>query len=458
MMHRVFFHAFFHCILFVVGLQSSVAQNSSLPSCAPNARTLDWHMCRNKEDLGGGLVIDHEYRNGVPYFATGRQYSEGTFLLVDKFSSSQDLDMGLMDMRGGRVYIDLAGLNVNDTKRIFSVIFDFPTGYRMSKRTSIRSFLVKLTADCSTQKILPTQVSGFYGVMGQGDSAPMEMPLASKSITVTDLEQNSDLVSAFKNVMGSVCAPDIVTQVNSARQRIESPKVQTSKPIAPDTRRRLALVIGNNSYQSMATLNNAVNDAREMTKALKQVNFEVLSYENLDKRRMEDVMREFVGKLGRNDVGLFYFSGHGIQHDNKNYLIPVRENVKKTSDVPYEGVDVDRIMANLKDAQNSMNIVILDACRSTLSDSRGGLSRGLTVIEAPQGSIIAFATSPGKTAADGDGGNSPYTKNLIRAMQLKGVQIEQVFKEVRQAVIKETNGEQTPSETSYLVGDFYFRP
>ena len=117
----------------------------------------------------------------------------------------------------------------------------------MSKRTSIRSFLVKLTADCSTQKILPTQVSGFYGVMGQGDSAPMEMPLASKSITVTDLEQNSDLVSAFKNVMGSVCAPDIVTQVNSARQRIESPKVQTSKPIAPDTRRRLALVIGNNS-------------------------------------------------------------------------------------------------------------------------------------------------------------------------------------------------------------------
>ena len=208
----------------------------------------------------------------------------------------------------------------------------------------------------------------------------------------------------------------------------------------------------------MAALNNAVNDAREMTKALKHVNFEVLSYENLDKRRMEDVMREFVGKLGRNDVGLFYFSGHGIQHDNKNYLIPVRENVKKTSDVPYEGVDVDRIMANLKDAQNSMNIVILDACRSTLSDSRGGLSRGLTVIEAPQGSIIAFATSPGKTAADGDGGNSPYTKNLIRAMQLKGVQIEQVFKEVRQAVIKETNGEQTPSETSYLVGDFYFRP
>ena len=457
-MSKEIFNAIFCGALFVTGLPNGWAQNSSLPSCAPTALQRDWNMCRYKEDLGGGLVIDHEYRNGVPYFATGRQYSEGTFLLVDKFSSSQDLDMGLMDMRGGRVYIDLAGLNVNDTKRIFSVIFDFPTGYRMSKRTSIRSFLVKLTADCSNQKILPTQVSGFYGVMGQGDSAPMEMPLASKSITVTDLEQNSDLVSAFKNVMGSVCAPDIVTQVNSARQRIESPKVQTSKPIAPDTRRRLALVIGNNSYQSMATLNNAVNDAREMTKALKQVNFEVLSYENLDKRRMEDVMREFVGKLGRNDVGLFYFSGHGIQHDNKNYLIPVRENVKKTSDVPYEGVDVDRIMANLKDAQNSMNIVILDACRSTLSDSRGGLSRGLTVIEAPQGSIIAFATSPGKTAADGDGGNSPYTKNLIRAMQLKGVQIEQVFKEVRQAVIKETNGEQTPSETSYLVGDFYFRP
>lgn len=245
-------------------------------------------------------------------------------------------------------------------------------------------------------------------------------------------------------------------QVALERQRIESQKTQTQ--IAPDNRRRLALVIGNDNYSSMPRLNNAVNDAKSMTDALRQANFEVMSYSNLDKRRMEEVLRNFTGKLGRDDVGLFYFSGHGIQADNRNFLIPVAENVKKTSEVPYEGIDVNRVMDNLKDAKNALNIVVLDACRSSLPDSRGGLSRGLTVTDAPQGSIIAYATSPGKTASDGDGGNSPYTKNLVRAMQRKGVKIEDVFKEVRQSVIRDTNGEQTPSETSYLVGDFYFRP
>ena len=245
-------------------------------------------------------------------------------------------------------------------------------------------------------------------------------------------------------------------QIALERQRTESQKAQTQ--VAADNRRRLALVIGNDNYNSMPRLNNAVNDAKSMTDALRQANFEVMSYNNLDKRRMEEVLRNFTGKLGRDDVGLFYFSGHGIQADNRNFLIPISENVKKTSEVPYEGIDVNRVMDNLKDAKNALNIVVLDACRSSLPDARGGMSRGLTVTDAPQGSIIAYATSPGKTASDGDGGNSPYTKNLIKAMQRKGVKIEEVFKEVRQSVIRETNGEQTPSETSYLVGDFYFRP
>ena len=658
-MSKAIFNAIFCGALFVTGLPTSWGQNSSLPLCASEVgkmtRKQDWHMCRHKEDLGGGVVIDHEYRNGVPYFASGRQYPEGTFSLVDKFSLSNELNAGPIDMRGGRVYIDLAGLNVNGTKRIFGVLFDLPGGYAMSSITSMKSFLVKMTADCSAQKMLPVEISGFYGVMGEGDPTPMELPF--ESIAMTDLEKfdpgvaKSDLVRVFKSVMGSVCAADIITQVNNARngrqrietqsnlpacpssgyfhncfgtynfasgnkyvgewrdnesngqgtlawangnkyvgehkdgkrngpgifylangsisqsgvwsdgklvksqyvdpnsftriakdnsgpsaveaqrqenerkaaqlvedrkrleedkrqtelarlraeaeeakrrqaqaeaqrqenerkaaqmeedrkrieedkrqialerQRIESQKGQPQ--VAPDNRRRLALVIGNDNYSSMPRLNNAVNDARSMSDALRQANFEVMSFSNLDKRRMEEALRNFTGKLGRDDVGLFYYSGHGIQADNRNFLIPVGENVKKTSDVSYEGVDVNRVMDNLRDAKNALNIVVLDACRSSLPDVRGGMSRGLTVTDAPQGSIIAYATSPGKTASDGDGGNSPYTKNLIKAMQRKGVKIEEVFKEVRQSVIRDTNGEQTPSETSYLVGDFYFRP
>ena len=239
------------------------------------------------------------------------------------------------------------------------------------------------------------------------------------------------------------------------RQRIESQKAQTQ--VAPDNRRRLALVIGNDNYSSMPVLNNAVNDSKSMSDALKQANFEVLYYKNINKRGMEEALQNFAQKLGKDDVGMFYFAGHGVQASGKNFLIPVAENVKKSADVQFEGIDVNRVMAYLQDSKNSLNIVVLDACRSSLPE-RGGMSRGLTVTEAPQGSIVAYATSPGKAASDGDGGNSPFTKNLIRVMQRKGVKIEDVFKEVRVAVSRETNGEQVPQEVSQLVGDFYFRP
>lgn len=240
------------------------------------------------------------------------------------------------------------------------------------------------------------------------------------------------------------------------RQRIDSQRGQTP-PIAPDNRRRLALVIGNDNYSSLPSLSNAVNDSKAMSDALKQVNFEVYYYKNLSKRGMEEALHNFAKKLTKDDVGMFYFAGHGIQADNRNFLIPVGENVKKPSDVQFEGLDVNRVMASLQDSRNALNIVVLDACRSSL-DVRGGLTRGLVVTEAPQSSIVAYATSPGKTASDGDGGNSPFTKNLIRVMQRKGLKIEDVFKEVRVAVSRETNGEQVPQEVSQLVSDFYFRP
>ena len=244
-------------------------------------------------------------------------------------------------------------------------------------------------------------------------------------------------------------------QIALEHQRIESQKVQPQ--IAPDNRRRLALVIGNDNYSSMPRLSNAVNDSNSMNDALKQANFEVMHYKNLNMRGMVEALQNFTQKLGKDDVGLFYFAGHGVQANSKSFLIPVGEKVKLSADVQFEGMDVNRVMASLQGSKNSLNIVVLDACRSSLPE-RGGMSRGLTVTEAPQGSIVAYATSPGKAASDGDVGNSPFTKNLVRVMQKKGLKIEDVFKEVRVAVTRETNGEQVPQEVSQLVGDFYFRP
>jgi hypothetical protein len=221
--------------------------------------------------------------------------------------------------------------------------------------------------------------------------------------------------------------------------------------------RRVALVIGNASYSSVPKLINPTNDAREVTRALQATGFEVIRLENADLRQMQDAVRSFGNRLGKNDVGLFYFSGHGVQVKGKNYLIPVRENIKQSFEVPSGAIDADLVLATMENAKNNLNIMILDACRSPFPGEARSLSRGLATLDAAKGTLIAYATAPGKEALDGQGSNSPYTKHLVRALQQKGLPIEQVFKQVRIAVVEETKGNQVPWENSSIMGDFYFR-
>ena len=226
--------------------------------------------------------------------------------------------------------------------------------------------------------------------------------------------------------------------------------------VSRDNRRRFALVIGNSNYSNLPKLPNTINDERSISQSLQATGFTVSAYENLDLNGMQNAIRTFGEKLGKNDVGLFYFAGHAVQVKGKNYLIPISENIKKSFEVPASAVDVDLVLATLENVKNDLNIVILDSCRSSFPGEARGTTRGLATIEAAKGTFIAFATAPGKEAFDGSGSNSPYTKHLTRMIGQKGLPLEQVFKEVRKAVVAETNGDQVPWENSSLMGDFYF--
>jgi uncharacterized caspase-like protein len=241
-------------------------------------------------------------------------------------------------------------------------------------------------------------------------------------------------------------------EVNSQEKNIaEDGSVKTiSQP------NRKALVIGNSSYSYLTNLPNTINDARSIANSLKQAGFTVAIAENLDLVGMQNAIRVFGERLGKHDVGLFYYAGHAVQVKGKNYLIPVEENIKKSFEVPASAVDVDLVLATLESVKNDLNIVILDSCRGSFPGEARGTTRGLATIEAAKGTFIAFATAPGKEALDGTGSNSPYTKHLSRMIGQKGLPLEQVFKEVRKAVVAETEGEQVPWENSSLMGDFYF--
>jgi len=230
-------------------------------------------------------------------------------------------------------------------------------------------------------------------------------------------------------------------------------------PTAVSGSSRLALVIGNADYAS-APLKNPANDANLIARTLRDLDFEVMEYSNLDQRAMKRAIRDFGARLdmaGEDAVGLFFFSGHGMQQEGVNYLLPIGAEIFTEADVDIEAVSASAILAQMEQAQNGVNIVILDACRSN-PFSRGfrAASNGLAMMDAPTGSIVAYATSPGTVAYDGTGENSPYTRALAQAMQQPNQKIEEVFKMVRLAVVTETNEQQVPWESSSLIGDFIF--
>lgn len=219
---------------------------------------------------------------------------------------------------------------------------------------------------------------------------------------------------------------------------------------------RLALLIGNSAYKN-GPLKNPVNDVAAMNTSLKRSGFDVMLVKNADRGKMGKAIDEFGRKLKNYDVGLFYFSGHGLQVDGRNYLVPLYMKVQGQSDVQYEAIDAGKVLAKMEDAGNRMNIVILDACRNNpfKRSFRSGRN-GLAQMDAPTGSFIAFATAPGDVALDGRGKNSPYVSNMLSNMNKKNITIEQFFKRVRRGVMKDTGKKQVPWESSSLVGDFYF--
>jgi hypothetical protein len=224
--------------------------------------------------------------------------------------------------------------------------------------------------------------------------------------------------------------------------------------------KRLALIIGNADYVFGGSLSNPVNDARSMEDILKKVGFEVMKYENLNQKDMKKAIDNFGVRLTGYDIGLFYYAGHGIQSDGFNYLIPVEAQLLSYEDVDYDCVRADRVLSKMEFAATSVNIIILDACRNNPFErqwTRTTSGKGLAFMDAPSGSMIAYATSPGRTAADGSGRNGLYTSILLNYIQQKGLQIEEVFKNVRRDVESQSGGSQVPWESTSLKGQFYFR-
>ena len=238
---------------------------------------------------------------------------------------------------------------------------------------------------------------------------------------------------------------------------------------------RIALVIGNSQYQHVATLQNPVNDARDMAATLRDLNFEVTLLRDASKLKMEQTVAAFIQSLGDGDTGLFYYAGHGVQIEGDNYLVPIETLHGSEAAIKSQSFNISQLLSNMGHSHAQRNIIILDACRDNPFSGESSLypeekaralkkkghseiKSGLSKLNAPPNTLIAFATAPGQVALDGVDGNSPYSQQLMRFMKKSGLPIEHMFRQVRAEVMILTDGEQIPWESSSLIGSFYFKP
>ena len=228
---------------------------------------------------------------------------------------------------------------------------------------------------------------------------------------------------------------------------------------AAATPQRIALVIGNSAYENMP-LANPVNDARLIAETLRELGFDVVEQIDADQKAMKIAIFDLGDRLeaaGKDAVGMFFYAGHGLQVGGQNYLVPIDAAITKERHVAIEAVSAEWVLGQMKFAGNAMNFVVLDACRNNpLTRSFRSATRGLAQMDAVRGSLVAYSTSPGGVAVDGEGVNSPYSAALARELKTPGLSVEQAFKRVRIAVMALTDDEQVPWESSSLTGDFYF--
>jgi uncharacterized caspase-like protein len=232
--------------------------------------------------------------------------------------------------------------------------------------------------------------------------------------------------------------------------------------------KRVALVIGNSAYKEVAQLPNPVNDANEISSALKSAGFDVILGVDLDKRAFDTKVHDFADLLEDADAAIFFYAGHGLQVAGRNYLIPVDAHLQGERDLDFDAVNLDFIMKQMELGRaDKTNIVFLDACRDNpfsqnLARSMGtrstSIGKGLAQVDTGVGTFIAYSTQPGNVALDGKGKNSPFTAALSKHVREPGRDLTSVMIETRKDVLAATAGKQVPWDHSALTGEFYFQP
>ncbi len=255
-----------------------------------------------------------------------------------------------------------------------------------------------------------------------------------------------------------------IAKARLAGEKLTQPSLAPRNPVSMG--RRVALVIGNAGYKAVDRLANPRNDASAVAGGLRRLGFEVIEKYDLGVTEMRRALGQFEDKATGSEWALVYFSGHGMELNGKNWLIPIDAELARATDVPDEAVALDRVMDRVRGARK-LRIVILDACRNNPYRSRmimtGGVAkaveRGFAPVEPSHGEVVFYAARDGSVALDGTGANSPFAAALVRHMDEDGVELGRFFRRVTSSVLAATGNHQEPFVYGRIPDeDFYFKP
>lgn len=322
-------------------------------------------------------------------------------------------------------------------------------------------------------KIITPTINRNYGEqLVKGSSVTVEGKVESTErmsyVTINDTKAELNYDGTFKGTIDLVPGKNRVRVAaqNTQSQTISKDLYLNSEPgqqknatgdHAASYNKRIALIIGNADYTASSKLRNTLNDAKAMSETLKNLGFEVTTIENGSYETIKNAVYAFGDRIQDVDVSLFFYAGHGMEVDGTNYLVPVDADIQSHLDVKQKCIPLSGVSNTMEFANDEgLNMIILDACRNNPfpAGKRGGT--GLARINAPSGTLIAYATDPGSVASDGDGTNGLYTGELIKQLKISQ-RIEDIFMHTRNNVEQLSGGKQRPWEEARLKGIFYLK-
>ena len=312
-------------------------------------------------------------------------------------------------------------------------------------------------------KLDPQNITAFYGrgasFVAKGERARAIVDYArAEAIPIAGL-------AAYHRLNQENARKELAKLLGPGETALAVKPVETTPVLVPVKSRRVALVLGNSGYTSVAALPNPRRDAALVADALRSNGFQSVSVANdLTRENLFDALRTFAAVAEKAEWALVYYAGHGIEVGGVNYLIPVDAKLATDRDVQFEAVPLDYILGAVEGAKR-LRVVLLDACRDNpfaarmrrINASRS-IGRGFASIEPEAGTLVVYAAKHGQTAADGDGANSPFASAVVKRLMTPGLEIRKLFDLVRDDVMETTSRRQQPYTYGSVPGneDFYF--